>query len=238
MISVVIPAYNEERFIARCLSCLAAQRTQQPFEVIVVDNASTDATAAIARTFSPRLRLRVIEEQRVGRGVARQTGFRQARGSIILSTDADAEPHPEWIDDLVRVLLKRPTTVAVTGTYHINDCGRAMNGILNRLIRWQFHLFRIFFGYYSVAAANFAVRRTAYRRSGGFDAQYDACEDTDLSQKLQALGKIRWSPTSVLVSGRRFKGRPVRGVLEYLSPFVQKMFLGRKHLSITNVGHS
>jgi len=89
MISIVIPAYNEEENIRCCLEGLVAQKTDQEFEVIVVDNVSTDKTSGVARTFVDKINLRVVEEHTKGRGAARCRGFSEATGETILSTDAD-----------------------------------------------------------------------------------------------------------------------------------------------------
>src|SRR3989344_4845448 len=87
MISIVIIAYNEKKDIASCLMAMSKQTYREPFEVIVVDNASTDHTPEIAQSFVERLPLRVIREEHKGRGAARARGFGEAKGEIILSTD-------------------------------------------------------------------------------------------------------------------------------------------------------
>lgn len=93
---VVIPAYNEERSLGATLAALDAQRDKD-FTVVVVDNASTDATAGIARAFPGT---HVISEQRKGTGAAADTGMRYAisrGGTHLARTDADCLPDPDWI---------------------------------------------------------------------------------------------------------------------------------------------
>src|ERR1019366_8076903 len=84
-VSLVIPAYNEKHHIKACLDHIASQRVV-PYEVIVVDNASTDKTAAIARSYDF---VTLITEKRQGVVFARDTGFNLARGDIIGRIDAD-----------------------------------------------------------------------------------------------------------------------------------------------------
>ncbi len=91
-ISIIIPAYNEERYIARCLDSVAAQ-VYEPYEVIVVDNGSTDKTAAIARQYPF---VNVVSEPRRGRAFAQTTGFDTATGDIVARIDVDAIMPTDW----------------------------------------------------------------------------------------------------------------------------------------------
>ncbi len=92
-ISVIIPAYNEADFLPRCLKSLNAQIDAPNFEVIVVDNASTDETATVAKEYGAR----VIYEPTQGVVHAREDGLRAAKGNIIVSTDADSFFRPTWL---------------------------------------------------------------------------------------------------------------------------------------------
>src|SRR5687767_1835934 len=92
-VSLVIPAYNEESHLRACLDAVAAQ-TVRPFEVIVVDNNSTDTTVAIARSYSF---VAVMHESQQGIVYARNAGFNAARGDIIARIDADTHLSPNWI---------------------------------------------------------------------------------------------------------------------------------------------
>src|SRR5438045_2121373 len=114
MISVVIPAYNEEKLIGTCLDSLAAQVTSKKFEIIVVNNNSTDKTTEIIKHHSRNLNVRVVDERRKGRGIARATGFRNAKGLIIFSTDSDAIVPHDWIEETLRY-FENPRVIAVTG---------------------------------------------------------------------------------------------------------------------------
>jgi glycosyltransferase involved in cell wall biosynthesis len=96
---VVIPAYNEEKSLGTTLSRLCEQ-SDTDFTVVVVDNASTDATAAVAGEWDRKLDLHLIEEPSKGTGSAADTGFRFAianGATLIARTDADCLPSPGWV---------------------------------------------------------------------------------------------------------------------------------------------
>ncbi|HEY5667999.1 MAG TPA: glycosyltransferase family A protein, partial [Candidatus Saccharimonadales bacterium] len=95
-VSIVIPAYNEERHLRACLQAIAKQ-TIQPLEVIVVDNNSTDRTAQVAREFPF---VRVVSEHRQGRVFARNAGFGAAKGEILGRIDADIILPSTWVEHL------------------------------------------------------------------------------------------------------------------------------------------
>src|SRR5579885_3136703 len=84
LVSVVVPALNEELWLERCICALQRKQTAVPYEIIVVDNGSTDGTAGLAE----RLGVRVVHESRRGLTFARQAGQDAARGAIVAHTDA------------------------------------------------------------------------------------------------------------------------------------------------------
>ncbi|MET8152329.1 glycosyltransferase family 2 protein [Actinoplanes sp. NPDC049668] len=96
---VIVPAYNEAARIRQTLDALAAQ-TDRAFELLVVDNGSTDGTAGIARAFAAPFPVHVLVEPEKGVGCAVDTGFRHAiaAGATMLArTDADCLPRPGWV---------------------------------------------------------------------------------------------------------------------------------------------
>jgi glycosyltransferase involved in cell wall biosynthesis len=96
MISVVIPALNEERYLGKCLESLMRQDYHHSFEIIVVDNGSTDNTVSIANSYG----VNVISEFRRGAAWARQRGFESATSAIIASTDADTILPVNWLSQI------------------------------------------------------------------------------------------------------------------------------------------
>src|ERR1035437_2767541 len=94
-ISVIIPAHNEEKYIGSCLEHLLKYSEGRFCEIIVIDNASTDRTADIAKGYPG---VRVISEPRKGTGHARQTGFESSIGDLLAYFDADTRLREGWID--------------------------------------------------------------------------------------------------------------------------------------------
>lgn len=235
MISVVVPAYNEEKIIARCLNSLVSQKTNKEFEVILVNNNSTDKTDEIAQTFKKKLKLRIILEPKQGRGVARHTGFMKASGNIILSTDADAVVTPDWVE-VLSGLMTKPGVVAATGTCWINDCSYMTNKSFNLFQPLFMRGYRLLFGHYWLSGFSFGIYKEIYEKSGGFNTKLNAQEDIDLSFKVSKLGKIYFFPDHpVLFSGRRFKKGFVRGLYPYLATFFDYYFFKRNDFTLPDV---
>lgn len=116
--AVVVPALDEAAALPGCLRALAAQ-TDRDFRVVVVDNASTDGTADVARSWADRLHLTVVHEAAPGAGTAADTGFRAAihgGAELLLRTDADCLPAPDWVATAKRY--------AATGAEMV--CGRSV----------------------------------------------------------------------------------------------------------------
>lgn len=229
MISVVIPAYNEEKYLGECLAALQKQTTTLPFEVIVVNNASTDTTRHVAEQQS-MANLRLIDEPQKGRGAARATGFAAATGSIILSTDADATPPPNWIEEMSRY-FEDPTIIAVSGTCYITDRTWLDNKLFNLIQPLAMHLHRLVFGSYWLTGSNFAIRAETYKQSGGFNRTLNSQEDTQLSFEVKKLGRIKFiSRPAVLVSGRRFKKSMLVGLFDYVRSFIERFILRKTNV--------
>lgn len=235
MLSVVIPAYNEEKNIGECLHALALQTIREPFEVILVDNESTDRTREVAELYESVLDLHIITVQGRRRGNARFFGFREARGNIIVSLDADITPPPHWLEEYSKAFEKK-TIIAATGPNRIIDCSTRINFTFNLWLPIWIRLCRMIFGHYLFRGSNFAVRRKAYFEAGQFDTNADALEDIDLSLRVGPLGKIVYLPrTCLTISGRRFRGSIILGGLEYLRLFVEKLMLKRATVRLSDV---
>ncbi len=204
-VSVVIPAYNEEKYIENSLFSLleSEQKTQINYEVILVDNNSSDQTVKLAQKFAKGMNLRIIEESKQGRGIARARGFEEARGEIILSADADTIFYRGWIETLVFAITGN--IVAATTSCKITDCSPLTNALVNFTQPKSAFLYRLFFGHYWLAGFSFGISKSVYKASGGFDIGLQAQEDIDLSFRVAKLGKIKFINKPVIFSGRRFK---------------------------------
>jgi glycosyltransferase involved in cell wall biosynthesis len=233
MISVVIPAYNEEKCISSCLEALTKQTTTENIEVILVDNHSTDNTINQASTFLHRLNLTILSESHKGRSPARRLGFSRAKSEIIFSTDADTIVPATWIESILPS-FKDPKTAAVTGPVKINDCFVLSNLLFNFCQPLAMHAYKVFFGHYWLNGSNFAIRQTIYHKSGGFDKQLVEIEDINLSEKVSRFGHIKMIDVPVKTSGRRFTKK---GVLNGFSVYANSFWhylRGKTHAVILN----
>src|SRR3989344_7732916 len=119
-ISLIIPAYNEEKYIGECL--LSARKHAADFcEIIVINNASTDKTADIAKSFPG---VRVVDEPQKGLARARQRGLLEASGDIIAFIDADCRLPSHWFKDVLKEFSCNPNLAALSGTYRYYDLPR------------------------------------------------------------------------------------------------------------------
>ncbi len=227
-VSIVLPAFNEEKYIGDTLFSLlkSEQQTQISYEVILVDNNSTDKTQEVAQKFGKGMNLRIVVEKRQGRGAARAKGFEEARGDIILSADADTIFHRNWIEELTLAIKGR--VVAVTTPCKIIDSTPFNNTIFNFLQPILMVSYRIFFGHFWLSGFSFGILKSVYIKSGGFDINLQGQEDIDLSFKVAKLGKIKFINRPVIFSGRRFKKGLLHGLYGYLKNFTEVFILKKK----------
>ena len=234
-ISVVIPAYNEEMNIGHCLSSLCAQNTTDEFEVIVVDNNSTDNTVQIAESFCDRLQIRIISEKKQGRGAARKCGWDAATGDIVFSTDADATVPANWISSFVSMLDTYPECIGVYGSVCINDCGPIRNTVFNVFHPLFLRSYRMLFRNHLLCGFSFALKKHAYEKAGGFDPENNGQEDVDLSKRLKNVGAVCYDKnTPVTFSGRRFQNGLLKGAWEYASIFFHVSIRGNNDVALSD----
>ena len=225
---VMIPAYNEEKLLSTCLNSLVNQKTSLKFEVILVNNNSSDNTQEVAESFKRKLNLKIFFEKQKGRGAARKIGFEKAKGEIILSTDADSVVPSSWIEEHISA-FKINSIVATTGPCKIIDCSPATNKTFNFLQPKLMAFYRAIFGHYWLSGFNFAIKKSIYEKSGGFNSQLNALEDLDLAFRVKKLGKISFfKKSTVTFSGRRFNKGLLTGFLLYVLVFT-KYLIFKKH---------
>ena len=116
LISVVVPFYNSERYIARCIEALLNQDyPEERYEIIFINNNSGDSSASIARRF-PRIKL--IDEQKRGSYAARNRGMAEAKGEIIAFTDSDCIPAADWLREIESAIDDSGAGIAI-GNYQL-----------------------------------------------------------------------------------------------------------------------
>ncbi len=200
-ISLVIPAYNEEKYISPCLESVVKYRTDDIIEVIVINNASTDNTAAIAKKFPG---VRVVDEPEKGLTKARQRGLIEAKGDLIGYIDADTRMPPGWIDQALTQFAKNPDMVCLSGPFRYYDLPPFQKFLAEALWLITAPITYLITGY-MVLGANFIARRDALENIGGFDTSIAFYgEDTNIAARLSKVGKIKFMMGFFIFgSGRR-----------------------------------
>ena len=203
MISFIVPAYNEEHELAATLSAIraAASGTAQPFEIIVVDDASTDATREIAL----RANAKVIAINRRQIAAARNAGGRVAQGEYLFFIDADTRIDRAHVSGGI---------AALEGGYAGGSARVEMDGfvpIWGRLLLRGFS--SLYFGLNLGAGAFLFTRRRNFDLVGGFDEQYFAGEEVYFSLELKKLGGFKVLREPVVTSGRKLRMYPARNFL-------------------------
>lgn len=201
MISVVIPAYNEEKYIMPCLKSIKKQDFKGNYEIIVVNNASTDRTGEIAKKYADI----VIYEKQKGVGKARESGWRKASGEIIAFTDADSIASKEWLSKIKKGFDNKEV-IAIYGPVFLNDGSQIKKWMAKYLLTF-FLIINNVIRRHNFIGSNFAVRKKSMQEIGGFNTSLKTAEDVDLAWRLKKAGKIVFNrKLTVSVSSRRFKG--------------------------------
>ena len=191
-VSVIVCAHNEARYLGACLHSLLAQ-SRLPDEIIVINNASSDETRAVALRVPS---VRVVDEPRKGLVIARETGRHAASGDVLVYVDADCRAPIGWLARVERRFLRDPRLLALSGPYRFYDWdlwGRlliraydyTLAPVTQCLVKHVLRIGTVFYG------GNFAVRRESLERIGGFDTSIEFHgEDTNLGRRLFAVGKV------------------------------------------------
>jgi glycosyltransferase involved in cell wall biosynthesis len=190
--TVIVCAHNEERSLPACLHSVLAQ-ARPPDELLVINNASTDATRAVAEQIPS---VRVVDEPRKGLVVARETGRRAARGDVLVYLDADCRAPVMWLARIEQHFARDAALIALSGPYAYYDWdwwGRALVRAYDLtlapatqiLVKYVLRIGTIFYG------GNFAVRRSVLEEISGFDTSIEFHgEDTNVGRRLFAVGKV------------------------------------------------
>ena len=213
-ISIIIPAYNEERYVGRCLESIAAQKLQ-PYEVIVVDNNSTDGTVAAAQRYPF---VRVMREKRQGRSFAQATGFDTAQGDVVARIDADAVLPPDWTERIARHFA-RPGALETAWTsgpsfYNVRFSRRASSAYS----RLAFGFTRWLVGYLPLWGSSMALPRKLWQGvRGDVCMRPDLHEDLDLAIHLHRSGHdVTYDPDTKVGAELRPAYAGVSTLWEYL----------------------
>lgn len=185
MISVIVPAYNAEETLSECLTALEHQTiSRRDYEIIVVNDGSSDRTAEIAQMCNVRL----IQQANAGPATARNRGAHVARGDLLLFTDADCAPAQNWIEQIL-VPFSNSEIVGAKGTYRTRQMDLVARFVQleyeGKYARMAHQKYIDFVDTYSAA-----YRRDIFLANGGFDNSFPTAsvEDQEFSFRLARKG--------------------------------------------------
>ena len=195
MLSFIVPAYNEEHELPGALAAIqtAAIASAHPYEIVVVDDNSTDMTPAIAAAAGAR----VISVRHRQIAAVRNAGARAAQGDVFFFVDADTCIKPAHVAGALAALAGG----SIGGGAHVE--------ILDEVPRWArvfIYLFtKAYFAANLGAGAFLFTSRSGFERCGGFDEQYFAGEEIYFTQALKKVGRFTLLRTPVTTSGRKLR---------------------------------
>jgi glycosyltransferase involved in cell wall biosynthesis len=211
MLSVVVPVYNMEKYIGRCLSAILSFQ-DAAMEVIVVDDGSTDGTNAVLESFTDPL-LKVLREPHGGVSAARNAGFKCSRGKFILFFDADDMPVVENWHSILATFAANPDAVLVYGARRVfydeaDDFRRTLP--LKGIYPENDAVVPLIFKENFMQMGSAFVRREAIETVGVWNENLTVGEDWDIWCRLACLGRFIYCP--VLVIGYRRHSQSATGV--------------------------
>lgn len=230
LVSVVIPAFNEEKYLGETLKRLNKQEHYGfDFEVIVADAHSTDKTVEIAKKYGAK----IVSVPKINPATARQLAVKKSSGEIICCIDADTLVPKNHLSTIIEEFTKDPKAVGLTGIIE----GSGGNRLVNFVYKWGntfFSRLNFLLGKTGFQGQSFAFRKSAFLKIGGFNTSLHTGEDFDLGCRMSKVGKIKFVPKTFGISStRRIKEGPVktisRGFLSYLA-VVWKLPIGKKKM--------
>jgi glycosyltransferase involved in cell wall biosynthesis len=210
-LAFVIPAYNEEALIGKCLESVVAEvaRSGREAGIIVVNNASTDRTGEIARSFPG---ITVVDEPKKGLVNARDAGFAASEGyDLIANIDSDTMVPAGWLDTVYREFDADPKLVCLSGPYVYYDMSAWSRFLVNMFYGLTYLIYvlnRYILRVGSVVqGGNFVFKRASWAQVGGYDRSIQFFgEDTDVAVRLSKVGGVKFTfALKMNTSGRRLE---------------------------------
>jgi glycosyltransferase involved in cell wall biosynthesis len=221
-VSVIIPAYNAGAFVAECLESVL-QQTYRSFEIVVVNDGSSDATESVLETYRDRI-IYVAQENR-GAAAARNAGIRLASGEFVAFLDADDYWLPEFLERQVPLLEERSTAALVCSDVYLLVDGQIAQTL--SVTAAERNPLRKPVGYWRFYTISVVARRQAIIDVGGFDESVGISEDLDLWIRLAMAGHEFAHNPIPLAAYRRHTSNVTRYLGRRLDSYVQ---LGEKLL--------
>ncbi|MCC5665822.1 glycosyltransferase [Nostoc sp. CHAB 5784] len=203
MVSVVVPIYNGEADLAELINCLLSQTyPKDQVEYLLVDNNSSDRTLTILKTSAENcpITIRPLSENQIQSSyAARNTAIRAATGEIIVFTDADCRPQPQWLDTLIKPFVNKEVVIvageilALPGTTLLEQHADRQETLSQK------HTLKHSFRPYG-QTANLAIRRTALEKAGLFRPYLTTGGDADICWRIlgENIGRLEFAPNAIV----------------------------------------
>ncbi|MEI8327650.1 MAG: glycosyltransferase family 2 protein [Candidatus Taylorbacteria bacterium] len=233
-VSIVIPAYNEEKTLAQTIEAALAQDYHN-YEVIVIDNASKDRTSEVASHYN----VKIFHEPKKGLLHARERGRNEASGQIIANMDADCIPDPTWLSRGMKHFIDDHSgrVSAVTGPYDYHDAewffrhgSLLVQRYIYRPVAYTLQLPFIKNGAVLIGGNNM-IRVSVLKKTGGYNTALTFYgEDTDTAKRVADHGRVIFDPKlSMKTSARRFENEGfIKIEAKYLYYFFKTIFSPKK----------
>ena len=217
--SVIIPAYNEEKLLPKCLASLVdLDYDKSEYEIILVNNNSQDKTKQIALGFNG---VKVVDEPKQGNVFALIKGCQAARGEVLAFTDADTQVPKDWLKKFAKAYEdKKVVCVGGPGKHRPVILGSILPELVIYFGGWLFKLSSCF---------NISVRKSVYNKLGGFDPKINFHQDVYLATQAKKHGQFKFLLNNPVITSSRRYGNP-RGVIYVLKSAVNllSLFLFKK----------
>lgn len=198
-LTIIVPAYNEEKFIAKTLKSLLNQK-EKNFELIVINNNSKDKTLEIAKSLCKK----VYTEKKKGYHNAVKLGVSKSKGDIIAVCDADSLYPPNWTKKVYKTFADNKDAIGCYGSLKFYDGTKGTRKISEQTFLMFMHFMRVR-GIHVCNGLNFAFNKKAYLKVGGYDPKIynQAGLDIELGMRLKKLGRIVFVPSMFIKTSLR-----------------------------------
>ncbi len=214
-VSIIIPAYNEEDVITRCLEAIVPQ-VEKGDEIIIIDNNSIDKTLEIAKRYP----VKIISETEQGLIPSRNTGFAAAKNEILARIDADAAPNPDWLATL-KTIFEDQSVAAATGPVSYYDMPISKHNVkIDNAFRQGVK--RVAKDFKFLYGTNMVLRAEAWEviKDKTCSNESEIHEDIDIALHLDdEYYLIHYEPKLVVASSARRIGDPLKDFYQYMKRY-------------------
>ncbi len=205
-VSVIVPTFNEEKYIEKCLKSIAGQKTDIKYEIIVSDGSSTDNTLKIAKKYTEK----IIISRKKGVWHQRNLGAESAQGKILVFIDADTELLPSYLETIINAI--NGSVIAVSTAFKFSSQTPELK--FAETVTNAYFLMRDRIGKATLPGFNICILKDAFNKVGGF--KNILLEDVEISKDLRKRGKTRYlRSVKVITSSRKLDEMGILGTLRY-----------------------